>query len=289
MAGALADELAALTRHVATATTAKRLILCLDFISFNDARNQRQGFYAEVLGPGGLRRSLPRTLFSYAALKRSRNTIRNSTQGKSTSYRSDGFRAFTPRAGLERGTMIMPVASFLSRGGAYLDFPGFKTKLAVFSTLLREMKARDPSITIVIPPIHATQLEAIDEAGLWTMFEDWKRGVTAICRKFEYPCWDFADYTPVSTVPLAAAKEYFGDSSHFTPAVGNMILRHLNAGAVSDGPFGTLLNQKDIESHLSAIRGGRERYRREHGEDVWAVREIAIRYRLRRPDGPVVK
>lgn len=279
--GALAGELEALSRHVAAATTAKHLILCLNFASFNEARSLREGFYADVLGKYGLLRSLPRTVFSYAALKRSRNTLRDSLRGKPETYRTDGFRSFVPRAGKENGSMITPVASFLSPGGAYRDFPGFAAKLAGFELLFRDLRTAGVLLTVTIPPLHAAQLEAINEAGLWPIFEDWKRNLAALCEATQTACWDFAVFAPVTTESLTKPPVNFGDTSHFQPSVGRLILRRIFDPA-GDGKFGVRLTSGAINAHLAAIRADREIYRRDHLNDVQAVRDIAISYGLRK-------
>lgn len=278
IAGALADELAALSHHVASATSAERLVLCLDFVSFNDARTHRDGFYADVLGKGGWLRSLPRTVFSYAALKRSRDTLRNSLRDKPMVYRSDGFRPFEPRAGKETGRMITPVASFLSPGGAYRDFLSFQDKLAIFADLMEEI-ATSLTITIIVPPIHAVQLEAIHAAGLWHLFEDWKRGLSGICESIQVGCWDFAGYSPTTTESLDKPSVNFGDSSHFTPQIGRRILMRAS-GQDTNSDFGVRMTADSIDSHLAMIRTARDRYRHDHPEDVAVVREIARRYGL---------
>lgn len=277
--GALAGELEALSRHVVTATTAKRLILCLNFVSFNEARSVREGFYTDILGKYGLLRSLPRTIFSYAALKRSRNTLRDSLRGKLTSYRTDGFRPFVPRAGKKNGSMITPVASFLSPGGAYRDFPGFAAKLALFSPLFRDLRTAGVSLTVMIPALHAAQLEAINEAGLWSMFENWKRELAALCEATQTACWDFATYSPVTTEALTKPPVNFGDTSHFLPSVGRLILRRIFSLS-GDEDFGVNLTLGTINTHLTAIRADREVYRRLHPNDVQAVHDIAISYGL---------
>ena len=271
----------ALSRHAAAATTAKHLILCLNFVSFNDARSLRDGFYTDVLGEHGLLRSLPRTVFSYAALKRSRNTLRDSFRGKPATYRTDGFRPFVPRAGKETGSMITPVASFLSPGGAYRDFPGFAAKLSEFSPLFRDLRTAGVSLTVMIPPLHAAQLEAISEAGLWPMFEDWKRGLTALCEVAQTACWDFTAFSPMTTEALTKPPANFGDSSHFRSSVGRLILDRIFDPA-ADGDFGVPLTPGTINAHLAAIRTDREIYRRDHPDDVQAVRDIAVRYGLRK-------
>ncbi|HBC08349.1 MAG TPA: hypothetical protein DC046_12335 [Rhodospirillaceae bacterium] len=280
--GALAGELEALSRHVAV-TTAKHLILCLNFVSFNEARSLREGFYADVLGEYGLLRSLPRTVFSYAALKRSRNTLRDSLRGKPTTYRADGFRPFAPRAGKENGSMISPVASFLSPGGAYRDFPGFAAKLTGFELLFRDLRTAGVLLTVMVPPLHAAQLEAINEAGLWSMFEDWKRNLAALCEATQTACWDFAGFSPMTTESLTKPPSNFGDTSHFRPSVGRLILRRV-FNPPEDEDFGVRLTPGAIDAHLAAIRADRETYRRDHLDDVQAVRDIAISYGLRRAD-----
>jgi|TARA_R110000782_G_scaffold85552_3_gene166256 hypothetical protein len=280
VAGALAGEMIMLARHAAETTPMQRLILCFDFVAFNDTRSVRNGFYSDVLGRYAWLKSLPRTLFSYSALKRSRNTLRDSLRGKHTAYRSDGFRAFqiNPRQTRE-SILIAPIDAFLSPGGAYRNYPSFREKLAAFGPLIHDLRSQGISVDILIPPVHATMLEAIGHAGLWQMFEDWKRGIAAFCADASLKCWDFADYNVVTMTALDQTDGIYSDVSHFTPEIGRRMLNSI-AGLDAEQGFGTPLTPERIKQHLANIRTARSAYLRSHADDAEIVRAAAARYGL---------
>lgn len=122
---------------------------------------------------------------------------------------------------------------------------------------------------LFINPVHADDLETIDLLGYWTLFEDWKRQMLALAgdgsERNPYAAvqiWDFTGYGRYTTEPVcegACELTWFWDSFHYTPALGNLVIRALN-GVDSEG-FGTLLKPENIEAHLLSIREQQRAYR----------------------------
>lgn len=145
---------------------------------------------------------------------------------------------------------------------------------------------------LFIGPSHARQWETIAASGLWTQFEDWKRQLVRIneeeakkAGKSPISLWDFSGYSSVTSeaVPskgdsIARMLHYF-ESSHYTPAAGNLVLDrmfdyHAPNRKVPDD-FGVRITSVNFETHLAQIRADRERYRRTHPDDIAEIEALA--------------
>jgi hypothetical protein len=153
---------------------------------------------------------------------------------------------------------------------------------------------------LFISPSHARQWEVLAALGLWDTWEDWKRQLVRIneeeaarAHQKPFPLWDFSGYHGISTenlpdsnVPGAEMAGYI-ESSHYKPAIGNLVLDRLFDLKVPGGTlpqdFGVLLTQDAIERHLEAIRSARMRYRQTHSRDIAEIanfeREVKLQNR----------
>jgi tetratricopeptide (TPR) repeat protein len=125
---------------------------------------------------------------------------------------------------------------------------------------------------------------AIQDAGLWPQFEDWKRGIVTILAeeakesgKPQFPLWDFSGFNSVTDehIPDADDKttrvKWFFEPSHYKKETGDLILsRVLNyhtTEQVALSDFGVKLSPENIESWLASTRAaGRDYVRAEPGE-----------------------
>lgn len=163
---------------------------------------------------------------------------------------------------------------------------------AIFSRAHRENIALKP----IISPSHSRQWEVFSAAGLWDQWEEWKHQLVNIneeealrAGREPFPLWDFSGYNSISmeTVPALGDTQtimhWFFDSSHYTPAAGDLILdRVFNFNSLKHTvpeDFGVLLTSRNIDAHLASIRLAHEHYRETHSEDVTEietmVREVA--------------
>ena len=159
---------------------------------------------------------------------------------------------------------------------------------AIFARAYRE----NTDLRLFISPSHARQWETLAAAGLWDKWEEWKRRLTKMneeeakkAGKSPFPIWDFSGYNSISTEavpPLGDMKNFmrnYFDSSHYTPAVGNLVLDrmfdyHAPDRKVPDD-FGTLITSANLDAHLAHIRADREQYRRTHPDDIAEIAALA--------------
>lgn len=132
-------------------------------------------------------------------------------------------------------------------------------------------KQRNITIKVFFSPVHAAQLEAIHTAGLWPVFEEWKRQVVKMT-----PAWDFSDYSSITTEPINDEMENFVDSVHYQDKIADLILNRLYNYQKERVPrnFGPLITPANIESHLNKIRAERQAWLKTNPAAVKFVQDI---------------
>ncbi|WP_020562443.1 hypothetical protein [Methylosarcina fibrata] len=178
-------------------------------------------------------------------------------------------------------------ADRMERGKRYRSDP-----LSALRAIIALAHRRHVKLYLFISPSHARQWEVLGAVGLWSRWEEWKRRLVRINReeaeRFEqapFPLWDFSGYHSVSTEDLPEAGSRAGmlgyiDSSHYQPAVGDLVLDRLfnlkATGRALPGDFGVNLTPTTVEPHLAALRQAREHYRQSHPADIAEIEAMAL-------------
>jgi len=159
--------------------------------------------------------------------------------------------------------------------------------------LLREAVSQNRSVHVVFYPYHAHILELFDLAGLWPLFEQWKRMSVQFVEQarndFEGRVflWDFAtfnDYTTEEAPEYRTVKRemrWYWEAGHFKRELGDRMIERLldsDAQASADSAnFGVLLSNTNIEQHLARVRDARSRFRAEQPRVLIRMQEIVQR------------
>ena len=164
----------------------------------------------------------------------------------------------------------------LSHAGVRID----AQVLLTLRDILHLCDSHGTHVILFINPVHADRLEIWDSEGLWTAFEDWKRQLTALTHEYSQAhvhsrisLWDFSgyhDYATETVVENRPLHEKFFDLSHYTWAVGDIIIRQiLGQGGARPG---TELTPENVEAHLATLRKQQQEYRIRQPLDVQRVR-----------------
>lgn len=119
---------------------------------------------------------------------------------------------------------------------------------------------------IILPTEHVSYLQLLDQHGLWSAAEDYKRRIVAINEKLAlryhrpvYRVWDFGGINRYSTekhwdaLPVGEVMHNYVDIVHFSSELGALML-----GAIRDnqteGDWYALVDGKTIEAHLQRLR-----------------------------------
>jgi hypothetical protein len=149
---------------------------------------------------------------------------------------------------------------------------GADDTLALFRKIVDFARASHLDVRFFINPIHARMLVALQEAGLWPQYEEWKRRLVSTLADeatasdaSPFPLWDFSGINTVTTEfipPLHDRSEmkWWWEPSHYQSRAGDLILDRIldYNDPVRRGPddFGVALNAQNIDSWISRTREG---------------------------------
>jgi hypothetical protein len=162
--------------------------------------------------------------------------------------------------------------------------------IKAFAALVNTCLTNDIKLKVFINPVHARQQEIIYQEKQWHTFETWKREMVRIIENANehyasaepIQLWDFTGYNTVTmeAVPglgdTKTAMRWYWESSHYTAAVGDLVLKRMYNTDGEDLPadFGALLNSANIEQHLLDLRRSRENYAASNGDDVDTIHSL---------------
>lgn len=272
LSGANMHEIRAYFDHaLANQAQVKRVVLGLDFFAFNQNRLVQADFVAERLEKHYvILQDWLRLLFSLAATQASSTTFaKNRPPRQQISYTPLGKRSEQTfiRDNLPQQSIIngfkYSLDKFLNDPAMYNNYELSAGALADLADLVATCRDRRIELHLFISPAHALQWEAIDRAGLWLVFEDWKRAVAGIVS-----LWDFADYNSISTEPVSDRMTYYLDNSHYRERVGNWVLARLLEQGTAPDDFGSWLTPATVETQLRAVRRHRQQWRSQHASEL---------------------
>jgi hypothetical protein len=166
---------------------------------------------------------------------------------------------------------------------------GADDTLALFRAIVNFARAAHIDVRFFINPIHARMLVALQEAGLWPQYEEWKRRLVSTLadeavasNASPFPLWDFSGINTVTTEfipPLHDRSEmkWWWEPSHYRSRAGDLILDRILDYKDRDrrGPndFGVALDAQNIDSWISKTREGVRDYARSASGEVQIVRD----------------
>ncbi len=160
-----------------------------------------------------------------------------------------------------------------------------------YSKIIRICHDNNITLILFISPSHARQLEATAIGNGWNTFEFWKKQLVFLNEKIAkekntipFAIWDFSGYYGLTSeaVPDKSDKKtkikYYYESSHYTPALGDIVLDRMFDGNFSGGEnypdFGVKLTSKNIEAHLFKLRIDRVKWQATHPFDVAEIQDL---------------
>lgn len=260
----------------------KEVVLGLDFFTFNDEYRSIDKLREDVKLLSDASKAVP-LYFSLDMLKDSFTTIRKQGTGydhilaggetnprsylESNEARRGGVReSFTAseRFFVENVYLPAPTRTFT------MAAPDKHGALNAYRQILAFCRDNGIVLHQFISPSHARQWEIMKGIGLWDEWETWKRMVVALNEETfgagKYRLLDFSGYNTytIEAVPALGSKaemQYYWESNHYSPALGNKLMDVLLLGkADADGSFGMPLNAQTVEKVLARIAEARKAY-----------------------------
>jgi hypothetical protein len=228
LSGASLAEIAAILRLAATNPRLERVIWGVDFYPFDrrfdgfrhpETRRRLEGSERQVLT---LR--ITETLLSLRALDDSRRVLMSAVRRRPREaqtipvpWPADVIRArlADPAPGLAAADHALLKAQLADWVGNYSGYRASGALTALFRRAVADVRAAGVDLVLFVPPLSRCELEAIDQTGSWSAFQQWRRDLLATG-----PYWDFSGYGK-----LDRRESFFLDVAHFWPAVGHVMMR----------------------------------------------------------------
>ena len=203
------------------------------------------------------------------------------------------------REGGARRASLRVEASFLTgtlRDVASADFrASYAATLAQLREIIARAAERNVRLTLIINPIHARQSYMLAAAGLWRVYEEWKRNLATAAmqssRSELVALWDFSGISPCTAESMpaigdaASSMRWYRESSHFRRALGDRVFDRVFARA-DDGAcpgLGSQLAPLTLDATLAEQRAALAHWETSHPADVAEIDALARRYGRVRP------
>ncbi|MEM6838126.1 MAG: hypothetical protein AAF609_14875 [Cyanobacteria bacterium P01_C01_bin.120] len=276
------EQLRYLEHAIANQPGLEVVVVGLDFVSYNHQNVTEVDFHEDRLGQDHvIVNDLLKVMLSIDALEASIETItENTDESTEFPYYSNGtrngeyFNSNKPMIDIFQEYL----KTYLHRSELYGQFSLSPEMLDSLKAIVDLCEEHDIELNVFVSPFHASHLEAIQAANLWSVFEDWKRQVVEIT-----PIWDFSVYNFVTAETISDDMQYFRDSAHYREEVGNLILNCIlqsqdeeicslqPQGQNIPEAFGVLVTPDNIATHLEQIRRDRESWATKNSEIVEMV------------------
>jgi hypothetical protein len=131
---------------------------------------------------------------------------------------------------------------------------------------------------LLIPPLHVRHLETLDQGGVWSSFEEWKKALTRLAAERGVPLWDFAQANPITTEELPplgdnkTAMRWFRESSHALSSAGSAALDRIEGSGLP--AYGRQLRPDNIDRALAQDRQALTVWHASHPGDVAEIRGL---------------
>lgn len=267
----------------------KRVILGVDFLLFSDVREGTSRYKDSKFNPQlNLFEYFLQNAIGSDATVQSWSIMRRMLEREASPLAERGFAPkFVPNGLSQRDLFALRIRQFINDPETFGRFRYSQQQLAIFRDIVRRCRSRGIKLTVFIPPVHALHLEMIRSLGLWRNFESWKSDLTRILAQEAMsepiPLWDFTGYEGrvAEDVPRAGdhttRMKWYYESSHFTPALGKLVLRSIHEGQgrkPEQETFGVVLNCDNLSRDLDRTRAAREVYVAGHTADVAWLKQI---------------
>jgi hypothetical protein len=290
LAGTMLDETSGALDYALRKNPVKRVIFGADFHMFSASRSVDPTYEVSRFNPRlDISEYHGRNLLGERALNESWSLFKDWVRRRPPLIGDRGFvPKYLPERASQREAFAKRVRASLVTLGAEGSFVRSTNRLETFRQMIRRCRRNGIELIIFIPPIHALQLEAVRATGKWENYEQWKRDLVQILAEEgvtdSVPLWDFQGFSGAltETVPpegdRATRMKYYMEASHFTPALGGLVLERVLRSTNSSAEareFGVKLSPANLEEHLVKTRADRDAYATRHSDEIAWVNAIA--------------
>lgn len=157
------------------------------------------------------------------------------------------------------------------------------SRLELLGSLIQSCADQNIQLIAFISPIHALQLSAIHELGLWPEYENWKRDLVQLFADYPgFSLYDFSNWNDLmqEEVPPAGSPhqmQWYWETSHYKQELGHlMLMEMLSSTPLVQPSLATVLTSKNIEQALKQQDGDRLEYQASHPMEVAHIRCLVV-------------
>jgi hypothetical protein len=288
--GTTLDEIAGVLDFALKKNSVRRVILGADFHLFSQTRGREPTYEVSRFNPAlDLAEYHGRNLLGARALGESWPLFKDWIRDRPPLI---GDRGWVPKYLPERASQREAFAKRLRATMAALATEGSFIRnedcFATFRRMVRRCRQGGVELIVIVPPMHALQLEVVHATGKWSNYEVWKREVMQVLAEEgatdSVPFWDFQGFAGAVTEPVPSEGDrqtrmkYYLEASHFTRALGAKVLERVLQPATNEvgkTNFGVRITPSNLETHLLRIRVDRDDYARQNPAEIAWVKSIA--------------
>lgn len=216
------------------------------------------------------------TLFSLTSVMDGIRTLRIQHMQDPESITALGFNPLLEykRFAREQGYYTLFQQRAMENAKAYVNKPrsltarGHAPGLEEFRAIVNAAVAGKSDLHVVIYPYHAQILAMFEQAGLWPLFEEWKKmlsteisNVNSYAHGSKLQLWDFSGYSRFHCEHIPGRNEkteteWYWEAGHFKPQLGNMVLRQVLDSVqygTDDESFGYLMTTNTLDENKNRI------------------------------------
>ncbi len=139
----------------------------------------------------------------------------------------------------------------------------------VLDEMLRFARDHNIDVRLFTEPLHARMLLAIRDAGLGAQFDQWKMGMAAVASHYNVPLWDFEAFSSITE-----DKGYWWEPSHYKKETGDLVLeRILGHGEGVPEDFGLRVTPANVEEYIQRQRERARSYVAKHPDEAATLAE----------------
>lgn len=232
MSGLVIKEMKPVVDHILANKAPEIIIIGLDFFSFNDTTKPAKDM---VLKSHIAPKDYLKMYLSSFSLKSAKSMMDLKGEYKNLICYKNGFcndERFTPEEVAHY--IALGLDNTAEEGSPLYDYRSFDESLALFNTMLNELKQRNVQVHFFFSPAHILYFSKIKQKNLLPAYLDWKEKVSQSILTHGYDLWDFDIKSEATNQKFIGSSDYFSDDIHYTKKFGDIILTTVLTGKHDD-------------------------------------------------------
>jgi len=277
------DEVYKVFQYARAQHSPKVLFLSVDLLMFNRHNKLPIDFERSLFSGISPFHSAIQSLLGFDTLNQSRKTFRRNIKGIKSYYTPSGqrigqyvFKKPITKYGQRALFWNALTSQYIQNTFTYKNFVFDPKKMLALKNIIHICYKEHIKLYIIIPPIHALQLETMVQMNLWHDFERMLRDILSIAQHTNTPVYDFTSWEGINAESLPHPQDihkhmtWYWEASHFKETLGNKVIKAVLTDKKEEA-FGLLLNTQHIDAYLKQKRSSRALYLKRHQYDIQSL------------------